>query len=291
MNKGKTLFGIFRFLGSIANKLQLFRSSFISRMYSHAYHHLRPYGIYKIRVNGYHLYVDSSDTGLVPSFLRNNFEKNETELFKRLVKPNMVVVDMGANIGYYTLLASKLVGKKGRVYAFEPETKNYALLVKNIKSNKCKNIVAIQKALSDRSRTETLFLSPNNLGSHRMYKFKGSIRNVPIKSIKFDDFFKDIKKIDLIKIDIEGNEPRCLHGMKRTIKKSDKLAMIIEFNPKMIKENGFNPIAFLNEIKGMGFRLYEIRKYGKLSEIVKYDISDVIAKDRYINIYCKKGRN
>lgn len=144
-------------------------------------------------------------------------------------------------------------------------------------------------ALSDKTRKDWLFLSPHNLGSHRMYKFNGNAKRIPVNSIKFDDFSRKIGKIDIVKIDIEGGEPKCLKGMKRTIKRCGSLSIMIEFHPRMIKENGFNPIRFLNEIRDMGFKMYKIQQYGKLSEIKDFGtLSDVIEKNLHVNLYCRK---
>jgi hypothetical protein len=108
----------------------------ITRIHSFFYWHIKPTGIVLIDVQGSKMYVDSSDIGVAPFLLEWGFyEKYETALFKRLVKKGMVVVDIGANIGYYTLLAAHLVGDKGKVFAFEPDPNNYDLLCKNIEVN------------------------------------------------------------------------------------------------------------------------------------------------------------
>ena len=86
-------------------------------------------------------------------------EKYETELFKKMVQDGMVVVDIGANIGYYTLIAAKLVGNKGIVYAFEPEPSNYELLCQNIAINGYTNVVPIEKAVSKTSGKTKLYVN------------------------------------------------------------------------------------------------------------------------------------
>jgi len=88
------------------------------------------------------MYIDSRDTTVGTSLLKwGFFEKYETKLFKKSIKRGMVVLDIGANIGYYTLLAARLVGDEGKVFAFEPDPYNYSLLRKNIEANRYNNVI------------------------------------------------------------------------------------------------------------------------------------------------------
>jgi len=113
-----------------------------------------------------------------PSFVSSNLVKNgiheklETEYIFRTIKNGNVVVDLGANIGYFTLIFAKLVGIEGQVIAFEPELSNFKILQKNIKKNHYKNTIAENLAISNKILEAKLFLSKTNTGSHRMYKSK-----------------------------------------------------------------------------------------------------------------------
>jgi len=106
----------------------------------------KPQDIILANIQGSKMYIDPKDESIGVPMLVEGYEKNETKLFKKYIKENMGVIDIGANIGYYSLLAAKLVGKNGKVYAFEPETANYKMLLKNIEINGYKNIVSEQKA-------------------------------------------------------------------------------------------------------------------------------------------------
>ena len=118
-----------------------------------------------IEIHGSKMYMNPSNLpkrfrAIFRFFIINgSYESRTTEMFRKVVKKGDVVVDIGANMGYFTLLASRLVGREGKIYAFEPEPVNYGLLVKNIGINGYKNIVPVQKAVSDRTGTTRLFIN------------------------------------------------------------------------------------------------------------------------------------
>ena len=97
------------------------------------------------------------------------WEKLTTEKFKEVVREGDVVVDLGANMGYFTLLAARLVGKEGKVYAFEPEPINYSLLVKNVELNGYDNVVTVPKAVSHQSGIVRLFRSDEDIGREQSH--------------------------------------------------------------------------------------------------------------------------
>jgi hypothetical protein len=111
-------------------------------------------------VDGHKMFLDSRDSLGLSIF--SIHEPLETGLVKEKIKKGDVVLDIGANIGYYTLIFAKLVGEEGKVFAFEPEPTNFSLLEKNVEINGYKNVVLIQKAVS------------NETGKIRLYLSKGS---------------------------------------------------------------------------------------------------------------------
>src|SRR5207245_2930011 len=95
------------------------------------------------------------------------WEKDVTAYLMKLIESGMVVVDIGANVGYYTLLAAEKVGSHGKVLAFEPEPSRYALLEKNVRANDLKNVIPVQKAVSNKTGAARLYLDPrHNSGDH-----------------------------------------------------------------------------------------------------------------------------
>src|SRR3990170_3202732 len=254
------------------------------------YWHLKPSGIVLIDVQGSKMYVDSRDTGVAPFLLEWGFyEKYETELFKRLVKKGMVVVDIGANIGYYTLLAAHLVGDEGKVFAFEPDPYNYNLLCRNIEVNGFRNVIPIRKAVFSKSGETKLFLDKSNLGGHSLSEAnvdKGASITVEVTSL--DDYFKNKDcEIDVIKMDVQGSEMEVLEGMTNTINQNDNLTIITEFWPMGLRNSGSSPAGFLNKLIEYGFALYQI---GQSVERVNVDyLLRMLSDKKFTTLLCKKA--
>jgi FkbM family methyltransferase len=185
------------------------------------------------------------------------YEPGTVKLVKKLLKDGMTFLDLGAHRGYYTLLASKLVGEKGRVFAFEPAPENFALLKTNVKGRS--NVTLVQKAVSNKSGTARFFLSAKNTANHSLYDTGDNRELVDVEVTSLDDFFKGKdSKIDFIKMDIEGAELTALEGMAELIKKNGNLKIVTELNPKALEASGCPPVDFLNRLVGYGFKLYLI---------------------------------
>ncbi|MDD5109704.1 MAG: FkbM family methyltransferase [Patescibacteria group bacterium] len=182
--------------------------------------------------------------------LHRTFEPLTTKVFEGVIKPGMTVVDLGANIGYFTLLAARLVGHEGKVFAFEPEPKNFSLLQKNISDNHYRNIVAVQSAVTDKIATVKLFLSRTNKGGHSLLPPQDSEGAVLVPSMSINSYFANSPShIDLIKMDIEGAEPLALNGMEEVLKKNPNIILITEFNPTVIRKGGCRPELFLQMLQ------------------------------------------
>jgi len=192
-------------------------------------------------------------------------------------------VDVGACIGYYTLLAAKQVGPSGKVYAFEPAPTNYELLLKNISLNGYRNVITVQKAISNMTGYTKLYLSDENIGWHSIYpKGKVSSQEVIVETTTLDDYFESQgwPDIHLIKMDIEGAEAMALKGMRRLCK---NLKLIVEFNPAALQAAGANPNEFLDELKMLGFTIRVISDKGL------FPLPTVSNNDRRcekVNLYC-----
>ena len=230
-----------------------------------------------IEIQGSKMYVNVFDPD--PS-MRRTFrayainkvhEESTTALFCKIVKEGDVVVDLGANIGYFTLLAAKLVGKKGKVYAFEPEPRNYQYLIRNIQLNGYDNVVALQKAVADKPGKIKLFICPYDTGHHTIQKYDGiqayrpdfvdeKKEFVEVDQVCLDDFFKNITtKINVIKMDVEGAEMLALAGMEQLIRENKNLIMLIEFFPLLIKEMGQSPEKFARRLlEDFHFKMYVV---------------------------------
>ncbi len=253
------------------------RFPLIERVFKFLFVHLRPAEIELIEIEGIRMYVKRGDIDMRlahgASLFSDSRDKLLLPLFKQLIKPGMTVLDLGAHVGYYTLLAAKLVGEKGRVFAFEPAPATYALLIKNITINGYQNIVPIQKAVSNKSGQVRLFLNDYNTGRHNIYDHYGEKkRYVIVDSITLDEFFRgqDIS-IDFIKMDIEGAEMVALQGMENLIRKTRNLKLVTEFNPNFLTGAGYSPEAFLRNLTEHGFKLHDLNEETGIIEPCYFD--------------------
>jgi FkbM family methyltransferase len=155
-----------------------------------------------------------------------------------IVKGGDVVVDVGAHWGYYTLLAASLCGAQGRIFAFEPHPRNFSLLTKNMEANGLTNVVAVQKAVSNRAGKEKLFQASVTT-SHSLCELPPEWTSggtspkeaIDVDTVALDDFFEPGSvEPRLVKMDAEGAEPLVLAGMQRLIERNPSLVLIMEFN-------------------------------------------------------------
>lgn len=204
-------------------------------------------------VQGHKMFLDSKDSLRLSIY--GIYEEFETKLIKKQIKQGDIVLDIGANIGYYTLIFAKLVGKNGKVYAFEPDPTNFAILKKNVEINGYKNIILINKAVSDKTGKLKLYLCNDNKGSHSIYPCDNR-KFVEIDSIKLDDFFSNYNgKIDFIKMDIEGAEYSAVKGMSNLLRKNEEIKIISEFAPMNLKRSGIEPEEYLKLLHNYGFKI------------------------------------
>lgn len=257
---------IFSMFGKLVKPLwgsELSKFRPIQRGYDFLYMRLRPRDIVSFDIEGNRFYTDPADIppGLF-SFLHGTSHKAVARVFKREIKPGMNVLNLGANMGYFTLLASRLVGEQGRVFAFEPAPDNFALLTKNITLNRCNNVIPVQKAVSDKSGQAKLFLRES--GTHSIYDFRdGREEFITVETVALDEFFeeKDLP-IGFIKMDIEGAETAALNGMANLIKKNRNLKIITEVHADFLKKAGSSLEEFTNKLMEYGFKLYDVNEKG-----------------------------
>lgn len=228
------------------------------------------------------------------------YEPETYDLFKKIIKPGMVIVDIGAHIGYFTKIFSKLTGRSGAIYAFEADSENFKVLKKN--TEHFKNVKIFPLAVTDHTGTIDFYHCEEKMGCHSI------LPNIPldypktkvtVNATDLDSCLQkqNLTKIDLIKIDIEGGEAKAFAGMKNTLIKNNNLIIVAEFAPRWIKAAGVEPLEFLRNLAAFGFKIFAITKAG----LEKMDINNPRCADKYfdpnntnafnefINIYCVKN--
>lgn len=231
------------------------------------------------RVLGHTMHLDLNDRGVcLPIYLNGIYEPEETILFRDLVKPGMVVVDIGAHVGYYTLIAAAGVGQQGRVFAFEPHPSNYSLLVRNVETNRYRNVITIPNAVSDRSGSLRLFEGWANTGDHRIYDTCDGRPWINVRSTTLDEFFSDWgeDRVDVIKMDIQGAEGAAFRGMTNVVQNNQNLRIISEFWPLAIEGFGYSSRGVLDTFAEHGFRFYLIT--GRDGRVNPVQADEVLAR-------------
>jgi FkbM family methyltransferase len=244
-------------------------------------------GISLCEIQGHKMYIPANDC--LYEYTLNDFEPAVTKAIMNRLRPGDVAIDIGAHIGYHTLVAARQVGKSGKVFAFEPDPENYDLLVKNIKLNSYNNVVAIKKAVSNKTEDTKLFQKSSSTHSLFCGPVQMSSKSVAVQTVSLDDFFSTCptsleSRIRLIKMDIEGAEMLALLGMSRLVK-NRSLTIVSELIPDLIANSGFQPAEYLSKLVEYGF---EVRIIGQEDKNVG-NIVETIKRGTGVNLLCYKS--
>jgi FkbM family methyltransferase len=204
-------------------------------------------------------------------------------------------VDVGANIGYFTVLFSRLVGEKGHVFAFEPDPQNMAILRRNLETNGCRNVTVEAKAVGDRLETVRLYRSTEVLGDHRIYDSGDGRESLPVEAIPLDQYFADYRgRIDAVKMDIQGAELLALKGMSATLDRNPAVWLLMEFWPYGLHKAGTNPEAVVQFLERKGFQLSDVRTparrvgHGKLARLIR---KQHVEGWSHVDLFCSRGES
>lgn len=222
--------------------------------------------------------------------LTGRHEKETLAVIDRLILPGMVVLDVGAHVGYYGRRFARLVGEKGRVVAFEPHPRTFKVLMRNV--SRSGNVLTAQVAVSDQEGTAELYdyLMMSASGSlhydeglrdlQKAHVMDGDVapriaRDFPVEKFTVRTTTADnlldelgINTVDVIKMDIEGAEMSALRGMQRIIDRSPRLALVMEYNPQALSASGIAPEDAVHEVLAMGFqRVQAIESDGSLTDL------------------------
>lgn len=191
----------------------------------------------KVNVSGVRLYVNPDDSVVSRKFfVRRSWEPLEVQEIRKRVSIGSVCIDIGAHIGFYSLVLADAVGEYGTVVAFEPSQENFAYLLRNCSEHS--NIICENIALSNTPGQIKLFVSDKHKGDHRIYQplDEAPRRVESIKSTTLSDYIETHsippEDISIVKIDTQGAEPYILEGMKAVIERMKRATFFVEFWPR-----------------------------------------------------------
>ena len=182
------------------------------------------------------------------------WEPFETELLRCSLFPGSVFLDVGANLGYFTVLAAAWVGEAGRVYAFEPEPRNFSLLQSNLALNGyAQRVTTCQAALTDVDGTGQLRLHADNLGDHQLGG-AATADSVEVRLLNGANWFADREsRLDVVKIDVQGAEHAVILGLLPLLAASGaKLRILVELTPRSLRNSGTTGAALIETLDALG---------------------------------------
>lgn len=199
------------------------------------------------------LYVQLDDWAVGARIaVRRTHEPHVTRVMRPLLQPGTVMIDIGANIGYYTLLAASRVGSTGKVIAFEPGVDNCTLLHKSLQANHFENVVLHNVAVADTESVVGFYMYesnghiiPDDLSAHA----------AQVHTVMLDHVLRDEPRIDLIKMDIEGAEGRALQGMHRLMQRCHPI-IFTELNPSALQAVSYmTPEEYMDRLRAFDYVL------------------------------------
>ncbi len=213
--------------------------------------------------SGEYVCVDTNSLDAIDYLLGWPLEMHYLPVFRRFLKPDAVVLDIGANFGLYTAAAASFVKDRGRLYAFEANPHTYRLLQRTLYANRLThnpNIVAVNALVGEASGRRALHYTPEWLGGATatdLGQWGGDGRSVEVDMVAIDDFLPGDLCVDLVKIDVEGHEPFVLRGMRQTIRRSPNIRIFLEFVEDFLAHT-VDAGAFAAEIAALGLSLCEV---------------------------------
>ena len=208
----------------------------------------------KIRLHG--------DSELCYLIYCRHFESNEREFLNRFLRPGDVFVDVGANIGLFTLIAAERAGPEGKVLAFEPTAKTFGRLVENVRLNELSNVECLKLALSDsRGHLQLTQCSDGYDAWNSLARpvIGGSLQTSQIEAVDWDQFARErglLGSITMMKIDVEGWEARVLEGGKEFFARSDAPMLQVEFTDEAAEAAGSSCHALYDCLEGYGYKMF-----------------------------------
>ncbi|HEX7844442.1 MAG TPA: FkbM family methyltransferase [Chitinophagaceae bacterium] len=234
----------------------------------------------------YKMYVDTRDLGIAPHLIMDGYwESWLTQCLAEKVKPGFVCMDIGANLGYYSLLMAELCGHSGRTISVEPNP-SMAKLLRFSEFIHGWNFNIVEKAIADKPGEAELTIPEGSFGGASLASepgspfAKNSRVNVAVTTV--DDIVQELRlsKVDMIKIDVEGYEPQVFEGMKKTITNNPQLQLIIEYSPFAYKEaKKFSDFLFDH------FTIYRIKDVDSTELIDKAGMQKLLELKDHTDLY------
>lgn len=214
-------------------------------------------------------------------FRREPYEVEETRLLMEVLRPGMVVLDVGANMGYYALIASEKVGPSGAVHAFEPAPEQFEHLSLNVRINGRENVFLNNCAVAEASGTRQLFLADGwNQGTHSLGPRASSTRVQSVPCVTIDEYVrqKGVERVDVVKVDVEGAELFVFLGARETIATMRPPLIVFEACEEHTRALDTTTREVKQLLSDLGYTLYRLEPSGTPAEI------SISSEEPFVNI-------
>jgi FkbM family methyltransferase len=201
------------------------------------------------------------------ALLYGGFERAEVSFVEKYLRPGMTVLDIGAHHGLYTLLASKRVGRGGRVAAFEPSPRERKQLLRNVRINFCSNVVVEPYALGSEGSQAELFLvngGEDGCNSLRPPVVESGVSPVSVRVARLDDWLEKerIERVDFIKLDVEGGERDVLRGAAKLLAREPRPVIFAEVQDVRTGPWGYPAKEIIEHLVQRGYTWFAIEAEG-----------------------------
>ena len=224
------------------------------------------------------LWYHKDDPLIAPAVKEHGmWEPDISSLLPKVLRPGMTFIDVGANVGYFPVMASKLVGASGRVFAVEPEPRNLALLRANLWRNGVRNCSVLPVAAYHQSGHVTMAL---NEEMRAAWIVPGYDTTFLVPCAKLDDILVS-RRVDVMKVDAEGADHLVIRGAESLIAANPDILIVVEFLPREKIMHGETPAQILDYYMSLGLNLYLMSSYG---DLIAASPADVLARGDEIDV-------
>ncbi len=202
------------------------------------------------------------DSVLCRWIYRGDFELEERDFVNAFLRPDDVFIDVGANIGVYSLIAGYCVGRWGTVYSFEPHTTTFKRLCENVRLNQLENVVSFRMALSDKDGVLPLQISTDGFDAWNSFAKPNDNQTVAVEEVKcvqWDTFAAEqdlAGRTTIMKMDVEGWESRVLSGGKKVLSRDDAPVLLIEFSDSEAEAAESSCAEVYNSLLDLGYQIF-----------------------------------
>lgn len=239
-----------------------------------------------VRVDGFDITASMEHHHYLQALRRGDIESLMAHLFASVIRRGMVVLDIGAFVGWHTLLAARQVGEHGKVYAFEPDPHNYELLNENLRLNQVDSrVVRSLRAVSDKTGEQRLFLHGGDQSRRSLIPSGGVDNSTSVTTVVLDEFLNRDLQVDVIKMDIEGGEVNALRGMRETLARAaPTLKLFVVCNPGSMQDAGESAESLLAELRRLDFSIFMI---DEVKSGLK-PVDSTIETAKSVNLFCSR---